>query len=1212
MAIEINSAGPGNLDNKNFYVDQNNNFYYDALYDRLPEIPGQFSGNIVEIKDWNTGETLLGPALGNLDFSVSNYRPPVAGSVNLSGQTKPSDLFTLKQNSAPQDPEPLDIAAMNLAAEKQVAALAKSNNASEQLQSAQDARVENANTVTPEPVEQTAQDNTSSTKESSVNTGRIAGAKTNAIKDPLANQLTTDETVAGFDAQAAADARLSQEAANAQPTFTPDTNDGDYLAKDSLADLTAGPTADTNDGDYLATDSLQSLTTNKEETGTTGTGGDGVNTQGTDSQAGGASPLPSQFLEKIVPKTNPLAQFATYTYNVSVYLVNKAGLQRLQNGEKSVAGLPIIMQSGGAPADGIADMYGAKRSSFFSLDYYIDDIEMEGVISGTSTQSIHNQHTIKFTVTEPNGLSFLDNLHGAVKEYKTSLGFAAEKINYAAQMYLMVVRFKGHQIDGIPETLGEMTGDANGYSEKYIPFMFTGVRFRVENNKVVYHCEAAAPMSIYNLNSTHAAIPFNVELNGGTVGDVLTANQVTGKELPQSEREAQDAAALGNIKEQKATVYTGLVQALNENSLKAYGEEFANVYRIEFEEGAEFEKKKITLPSSQTNKERTPMKSSKEQPQAGATDRIKKESRTKTIQAGTSIVQAIEQIVRGSEYVTSQQMIVIDEGTGQPKPADNTNPQPFQWFKVVMQTTPRSDKVNPATNDFAYEIVYKIKRYQVGNINSAYFPPPIFRGVHKRYPYWFTGENTEVRHFQQDFNYLYFQQIATKVPGLKLPEINATHVARNYYMPRSNESSEGLTNKSGEIAASAASTLYSPGDLAQADITINGDPDWIAQSEVFYGVDRANNNPFEEDGSVNFNASEVYFGIEWNTPQDFTDTGEQKITRYDTTSMDPLINLVYRANTVKTKLSQGEFTQTLSGTLMTWTDSEYVTRTDRGFKYDAQKRVDDINKAIIERDEAAADDLFWAEQDAIQEQVNIRSAESIVAEQDAEFADWEDNATTDAPTTTQAAEFTDADEAEQRRLERGIETADQINERLNQQEFGDWDTEEVAPTSTSPAFTPNQTVKPADAVETQQPANPNTMTQNTITKTGGDKTVTQTPLVTPTPVQPAYSGPGYTEPESNLTLPTDTTNTGVDSDGMIYGDYKGQQILGGTQGAIDAQKRAIDTGQTTTYEDIEYGLTAGDAERVRRKFDPVSGTDEIVAYFNNKTGRWEDAFGNAI
>ena len=1065
MAVEIGLSTPGNLDNKNFYVDQNNNFYYDALYDQLPEVPGQFTGNIVEIKDWNTGERLFGPALNNLSFSTSNYRPPIAGSVSNPGQAKPSDLFTLKQNAAPADPEPLDIAAMDVAAEKQAVQLARVNNAAEQVQAAKAAGVENANTSTPEPEEKAAVDQTGGTNSSMID-GRITATKTNAMPNPLGSQLIPEGGDEFTDIDVA-------------PPFQPS---GVPVGGDEYA-IVGGETDGGYEGDTFTPnadktevfdDGWAPNINNGQFGSTKGTGAGGTDTK----TIGTASPLPSQFIEKITPKTNPLNAFASYSYNVSLYLVNKTGLQRLQNGEKTVQGLPLILQSGGASTG--TDLYGAKRSPYFNLDYYIDDIELDGIVSGTSTQSVHNQHTIRFTITEPNGLTFLENLHRAVKDYKTSLGFAAEKINYAAQIYLMVIRFKGHQIDGIPESLGEMIGeDKNGYSEKYIPFVFTGVRFRMEDNKIVYHCEASAPMSFYNLNATHAAIPFNVELNGGTVGDVLTANQVTLTQ-PATQRETADQTQQANTQEQKATLYTGLVQALNDNSKKAYGAEFANVYRIEFEEGAEFEKKKITIPGPITNKERTPMKASKEQPQAGATDRVKKESRVKTIQAGTSIVQAIEQIIRGSDYVTAQQTIEIDEATGQVRQKDKSNPQPFQWFKVVMQATPRSDKVNPATNDYAYEIVYKIKRYQVGNPKSPFFPPPIFRGVHKEYKYWFTGENTEIRNFQQDFNYLYFQQITTAMSKVKMPEINTVHVSRNFYMPRATESSEGL-GASGEIAGSVASSLYSPGDLAKAEVEILGDPDWIAQSEIFYGVDKANNNPFEADGSVNINASVVYFGIEWNTPDDFNDEGLLNPKRYDDKSLDPAIQLCYQANRIVSRFSQGAFTQRLEGTLCSWVDDEYTTRVDQGFTYDAQKRVDDVNKAIED-----TDDAFWAEQDAIQEQVNIRSAESIVAEQDAEFANWdEDDATTDAPSNTRVNDTAfniTADAA----LEYDTNANSQQSAMLAAQdrEFGSEAYEDRD--STQPIFTPN--AKP----KTSAP-NPNTMTQNTITKAGGDKTVEQTP-----------------------------------------------------------------------------------------------------------------------
>jgi hypothetical protein len=159
----------------------------------------------------------------------------------------------------------------------------------------------------------------------------------------------------------------------------------------------------------------------------------------------GASPIPKEFLEKIVAKPNPFKGFATMTYSVSLYMLDKPAMERIYNqGVKSVAGLPLLIQSGGAAKVGTQGTYGAVRDENFHLDFYLDNIEIKGLISGTSTQSIHNSFEMSFTVREPNGLTFLDSLHKAVKDFHIRKGFPADKINYAAQNYLMVIRFYGY------------------------------------------------------------------------------------------------------------------------------------------------------------------------------------------------------------------------------------------------------------------------------------------------------------------------------------------------------------------------------------------------------------------------------------------------------------------------------------------------------------------------------------------------------------------------------------------------------------------------------------------------------------------------------------------------------------------------------------------------------------------------------------------------
>jgi hypothetical protein len=69
----------------------------------------------------------------------------------------------------------------------------------------------------------------------------------------------------------------------------------------------------------------------------------------------------------------------------------------LTSQKKSIAGFQLLMQSGGAPTAG--------RNPEFPLDYYIDNLELVSYMQGKGTGSAHNLTDIRFTVTEPNGIT---------------------------------------------------------------------------------------------------------------------------------------------------------------------------------------------------------------------------------------------------------------------------------------------------------------------------------------------------------------------------------------------------------------------------------------------------------------------------------------------------------------------------------------------------------------------------------------------------------------------------------------------------------------------------------------------------------------------------------------------------------------------------------------------------------------------------------------
>jgi len=644
-------------------------------------------------------------------------------------------------------------------------------------------------------------------------------------------------------------------------------------------------------------------------------------------------PVAEEFRQDIFPKENPFKGFATMTYSVSLYLMgSKEYASMISSGKKTVNGLTLLLQSGGI-SNTPEGNHGAKRSkTFFTKDFYIDDIELKGLVSGTSVGSPHNQFSTSFTITEPNGLTFLEQLHGIVQEHNIKNGVSKSRINYAAQNYLMVVRFYGYdkngkQITGRDIGVSESLSDLSSISEKYIPFQFTGIQFALENAVVKYKCEAVCPQTQVPFGVANSTIPFNTELLGQSVSSVLAGEPTTTDDADLADENLENQIDNPNTD----TIHLSLVDTLNTEQarlVRIKSVVFPNKYVIEFEKNSGIGTASVLTAGEFTDKGNVPMTA--KGPEALLTNKgfYDKNKKLFSITAGQSIVQAIDMIVRTSTFTTSQQNINIDEVTGKVTKKAKA-PTVFQWFKIRTQVTPL--KYDDKRNDYAYEIKYVVSRYQVNNIRSPYYGPTKFRGTHKEYNYWFTGENTEVMDFRQEYNYLYYQTFGADM-GIPQMQTNTREITKQVYQNSSSESAQGRKNRANEGTANAASLLYSPSDQANAQLTIIGDPDWMAQSEIFYSPD-ANGiglGPFMHDGSINYDASEVLFSVNYNTNVDYdlktgvADVGNKNYGRNLGSGESGLsrMSLVYRANTITTNLSDGKFTQLLEGTLMQFPTAE--------------------------------------------------------------------------------------------------------------------------------------------------------------------------------------------------------------------------------------------------------------------------------------------------
>jgi hypothetical protein len=146
------------------------------------------------------------------------------------------------------------------------------------------------------------------------------------------------------------------------------------------------------------------------------------------------------------------------------------------------------------------------------------------------------------------------------------------------------------------------------------------------------------------------------------------------------------------------------------------------------------------------------------------------------------------------------------------------------------------------------------------------------------------------------------------------------------FQTRSDQSDQGADGKTLEPAANLADYLYNPADFAMVSLKIVGDPAWLQQGECSSTLNASNFSfaPFNSDGGINFDASEICFNIIWNQPEDYNfSTGLTEVNNNQKNSNGtyqrnhPQQNQTYRANRVTSTFSKGSFTQTLKGSLLT-------------------------------------------------------------------------------------------------------------------------------------------------------------------------------------------------------------------------------------------------------------------------------------------------------
>lgn len=624
--------------------------------------------------------------------------------------------------------------------------------------------------------------------------------------------------------------------------------------------------------------------------------------------ANGGVEVPTAFTTEFESQSNLASEFGQLTYNIALYLQTpQQYASMVETGNKSTEGLKKILQSGGNNRD----------EEVIFPDLYIDEVEIQSLMQ-EQTQAAHNVLTMTFNIIEPFGYTFFKKL----KQLCNSAGMT----DFSKQHYLMVITYNGYDENG-----QEIQVEDKTRLTKFIPFLFTKINSRVATGGITYACEALASNHQIGLSAKRATIPFNVEIVGQSLKDMFNAtsnasvvNDTGGREdggvlnIPTLLQSVQQNPS--GTKSQTV----GIIDAINkQQQLLVANKQYSipDRYKVTFEKG--IGEAKIVSSSELTVKKSKAMAEPTSTNVIGLVTANLSYDKTRQIYslpAGQQILQVLDIMLRSSDYITRQQTFIEDPKTGglNPNPGQN---EFLQWYHIGVKSKPIG--WDDRRQDYAYEIEYIVSPKQISTVYSPFFNDAKFRGVHKEYNYWFTGENTEILSYEQELNTSFYVAMGSKIPQPKVDVgKQSERVTTKSYVNKQGSGGKGQPNDYGNPAEYAAEVVYSAVDFATFEMEIVGDPDYIQQGDVVTTSGK-NFAAFLDDGSINYDNSEVLIKINFKTMEDYKEDGGVDL-------IEPLFidgngngisgGLIYKVIQVSSRFSGGKFTHVLSGILREFPD----------------------------------------------------------------------------------------------------------------------------------------------------------------------------------------------------------------------------------------------------------------------------------------------------
>jgi hypothetical protein len=490
------------------------------------------------------------------------------------------------------------------------------------------------------------------------------------------------------------------------------------------------------------------------------------------------------------PIANPLHDYESYTYNLSLHLLGTDNFNQLVGSltpDKTYIPQNVLVVSAGR----FNQFF--NRDPSFKEDFYFDNFRMKTYITTTSRNRNSNLIECSFNIIEPNGFTFINRLIEAVNRLESGAN------SYIQMPYLLQIDFFGSKngdFNNFNAAESNLAGPIAGMS-KYIPLRLVEIKTKVSNRGTEYQI-TAVPYNHQAYNQLYVSLPIATTITGSLVKDMFSGASVTpdspsveellsqrdivSKQILQNQtildtvgdltREESDyyAKQIEIYKRQLTSQFnilgiTGYCDAINEyyRKLKSDGliGELSTV-RVEFDPeigNAKLMKNPVNIASvpvsgSSINAQRASIQGQNNQDNQRK-GQLTYDGATINIPAGMTIDKLLDWAVRNSDYIGNQikdpeKLAGLQNGA---TPTDSW----LQWFKITPSMKIKS--FDQKQNRYAYDIVFYVKKFKVSN-KYPYAPRGKVPGYVKKYDYIFTGKNNDILDLSLDFNLLAITELS--------------------------------------------------------------------------------------------------------------------------------------------------------------------------------------------------------------------------------------------------------------------------------------------------------------------------------------------------------------------------------------------------------------------------------------------------------------------